>query len=186
MSKGVEIQNLDALRRKLGLLTEAERAACAVEVKRSALTIQNAAKRRVPVDRGNLRNRTTHEISRDEQEATIGVMGSGEGDLRLQALAVEFGRRPGMKQPPIDALLGWVRRKRLTGSYSVKTKRRIGSRASQDAEDRSVAFLVARKIAKHGTPARPFLFPSYEEERPKFLSRLRKALDKAHKEVAKK
>lgn len=49
----------------------------------------------------------------------------------------EYGRRPGAKQPPIAALLPWVQRK-------------FGL---QGAAARSVAFLVARSIARDGVKA---------------------------------
>lgn len=44
---------------------------------------------------------------------------------------------------------------------------------------------VVRKVVHHpGTRAQPFLFPAFEEERPKHLRRLRDALDAAHREVS--
>jgi hypothetical protein len=57
------------------------------------------------------------------------------------AAVIEHGRRPGGRMPPVKALVPWVRRKLGVG----------------DAEAQSVAFLVARKIARDGTPGKQIL-----------------------------
>lgn len=43
---------------------------------------------------------------------------------------------------------------------------------------------VVKRVNHPGTRAQPYLFPAFEEERPKFLRRLADALDDAHREVA--
>ena len=77
------------------------------------------------------------------------------------ALPVEFGRKPG-KMPPPKALLGWVRRH--TGAFSIRTRRRLGGR-NQAAEDRSVAFLIARAIGRRGTKGRFFFRKAHQRMR---------------------
>jgi hypothetical protein len=57
------------------------------------------------------------------------------------AIIVERGRRAGARQPPVAALVPWVRDK-------------FGLRG---AEARRVAFLVARKISERGIAGRPVL-----------------------------
>lgn len=69
------------------------------------------------------------------------------------AYVQELGRKPGSRMPPVDAILLWVRRKHLGGVYSTRTRRRMGSKATQASQDRSVAFLIARSIGRKGTPA---------------------------------
>ena len=56
---------------------------------------------------------------------------------------VEYGRRPG-KFPPIDAIKGWIKVK------PVVPDARTGKVPSED----QLAFLIARKISREGTPAR--------------------------------
>lgn len=51
---------------------------------------------------------------------------------------IESGRRAGAKQPPIDAIVKWLRRKGVTGNVN------------------KIAFAVARKIARDGIKPRPF------------------------------
>lgn len=57
---------------------------------------------------------------------------------------IEFGTGPHF--PPLDALREWCRRHGMAG----------------------LEFVVARHIARVGTPARPFLHPAYQEELPVF------------------
>lgn len=87
---------------------------------------------------------------------------------------VEKGRPKGAKQPPPAAMLKLVRRKGLGASaFSVKTRRQIGAgtrriRSRADGRlrsssqslaviQKSIAFLIGRKIAKDGIPGK-FLF----------------------------
>lgn len=51
---------------------------------------------------------------------------------------IEYGRRSGARQPPVAALISWV-------------KHKLGIK---DEEARSVAFLIARAIGRRGLPAR--------------------------------
>lgn len=72
-----------------------------------------------------------------------------QGDLGMKASSEEdagqlsgqhywyylvYGRKPG-KQPPIDSILGWLEKKGITA----------------DIPQRSLAFLIARKIGRFGT-----------------------------------
>ena len=59
--------------------------------------------------------------------------------------------------PPLEPIQRWVRMKGLAGNFSVATHRRLGNRAIQDAQDRAIAFLIARSIARKGTKGLQFL-----------------------------
>ena len=94
-----------------------------------------------------------------------------------QAFVEEYGRKPGGKLPPFkrgSALFKWVGRKGLANSsrglaklavykrdlfnkrISEKTIERRATRAANRAQE-TIAYLVARKIARDGIPARkPF------------------------------
>lgn len=60
------------------------------------------------------------------------------------AAAVEFGSRPHF--PPIAPLSDW-------------SKKKLGT---------DLGYVIARKISREGTPAKPYLFPALEAERPNF------------------
>lgn len=80
-----------------------------------------------------------------EFNAVTGVIGAASD----HALYTHEGRRPG-KQPPIQALVPWVRKK-------------LGVEPSLV---RSVSFLVARKIGRKGTRGTPFLERPFRESLP--------------------
>ena len=73
--------------------------------------------------------------------------------------------------PPINKIAKWVRIKGLAGRYSVKTHRRLGGKQKKFDEDRALAWLIARKIARKGTKGIKFFelalkqgFPMIEKE----------------------
>ena len=68
----VRIEGMGRLRVALLRVTGEGEKAVRREVKRSALNVQNGARRRVPVDTGRLRNSIAHEIDADGMDATIG------------------------------------------------------------------------------------------------------------------
>jgi hypothetical protein len=72
----------------------------------------------------------------------------------------------------------WVKLKGLAGTYSVKTRRRTGSKANRQREDDSVVFLIMRKILKVGVKPHPFFFPAIRNEVPKLAKKLTKIVTK--------
>jgi hypothetical protein len=111
--------------------------------------------------------------------------------------AIEEGRAPG-KQPPPKVLLKWVQRKGLgANAQSVKTRRslavgitRTRSRATGKlrtrvqsllAKQKSIAFLIGRKIGKEGLPRKTGFKPShrlflFKNLKSNYASRISKAL----------
>lgn len=81
---------------------------------------------------------TANSIHSDAFASPAGVLGV-VGSAQPAALFVELGTKPHM--PPVEALVPWVRN--VLGV--------------EERKARSVAYLIARKIAREGTPARiPF------------------------------
>jgi hypothetical protein len=112
--------------------------------------------------------------------------------------AIEEGRKPG-KAPPPDVLLKWVRKRGLgVKSFSIKTRRALGVRRIIDRstgkkrsagkslliQQKSIAFLIGRKIAKEGLPRstgfkpshRLFLFRDIQRNNPATISGYMKLL----------
>lgn len=52
----------------------------------------------------------------------------------------------------------WVRRKGIAGTYSVKTRKRTGSKSAQQAQNKQAAYLIARSILNKGVTPHPFFF----------------------------
>ena len=83
---------------------------------------------------------------------------------------VEFGRRAGARMPPVDALIGWVRRHwnpAFIGPMptGVLRPRRAAGRGVSEYQIRSRAWALARAIARRGIPPRPFMLPAYDRNR---------------------
>jgi len=101
------------------------------------------------------------------QMIDIGLRGSAESVPYM--FFVEHGRKAG-KRPPIAAILPWVLLKHLdsgglnTGVATSK-RARVG-RADREKIARSIAFLIARAIGKHGIKPRPFMKPAYDMHAP--------------------
>lgn len=103
----------------------------------------------VPVDRGRLRGSIGSDVREISSLSITGRIGSSLRDEEYPKV-MEFGREPGKKFPPMEPITAWVRRVILRGE-------------TDEAKIRSVAFLVARKIAKEGIKAREFLKQGFEK-----------------------
>lgn len=152
------LEGAERLRAKFRRMQDGTRDETRRETKRALVNIEAGAKRRAPVDRGPLRNSLTHETDTDG-------LGGQAGTNSEYARPVEFGSRPHM--PPVQPLIDWARRQGF-------------------ADPESAGWAIARKIAQFGTEEQPFLFPAFEEERPRYLKRLRNAIRKRIREEARR
>ena len=96
---------------------------------------------------GNLQNFQTY-ITLNDTTFSVGF------ELEDYWKYVEYGRGPG-KQPPIDAIEKWVKVKPIVPD----------SRSGKIPTTRQVAYLIARKIGREGTPAqKPLSNTMWSEE----------------------
>ena len=75
------------------------------------------------------------------------------------------------------ALMDWVKRKGIAGTYSTKTQKRTGSRSARLGEDYDVAFAIMLKILKKGINPQPFLLPAYDAEKVNLVKKIKNALN---------
>jgi Bacteriophage HK97-gp10, putative tail-component len=126
----------------------------------SLLMIEADAKRNVTQDTRRLAGSINHQIV-----GTYPNLVGRVGPSLTYGRFVEFGRRPG-RMPPVDALMGWVRRHwnpAFIGPVqrgSLRPKRTASRNVTQN-QIRSRAFALARHIALHGVRAQPFMQPAY-------------------------
>ncbi|KTT21897.1 hypothetical protein [Pseudacidovorax intermedius] len=131
----LSIGGLAAINRGLAEDPAMARRELLIAMTEATLLVEREAKERMPRGATGL---TAQSIQSDAFSTPAGVLGVVSSSLP-SASAVELGTRPHM--PPMDALVPWVR-----AVLGVSPKR-----------ERSVAYLVARKIARRGTPAQqPF------------------------------
>lgn len=131
---------------------------------------------------GQLRASIGSEV-RITDTAIEGVVGSNSP----YAPFVEFGTGPAVGHPaytppssiaePGQPLYEWVKLKHLAGVYSIKTQRRMGSKAQQQDENRRVARAVWAHIRKHGTHPHPFFFPAFDDLSGAAVEKIEAAID---------
>ena len=95
------------------------------------------------------------ELDKNRGGVSFGAGGAGSKYVEY----VEDGRKPG-KQPPMSDILKWVRIKPLkprdlkTGKFLTANLKTL----------KQIAYLIARKIGKYGTPATNFYTEAFIEE----------------------
>ena len=107
-----------------------------------AFEVLGHAQQNAPSNFGRLRNSLTVDL-----KSRTGQVSATVGSNLVYAKPVEYGSKP--HWPPLAPIELWVRRKLRVPA----------------ARSKSVAFLVARKISRHGTPAQPFLGPALEQSK---------------------
>ena len=167
------------------------------EMNASALTIEKTAKQLAPANLGKLRQSIKHNIGEPLMKSVYSelkyapyvefgtgkkvfqIKGGGQVDPKYQRFASQFkGKGKGGYDDLILALLHYVKRKKLAGTYKVKSKKRQGNANQKLSEDLRVAERMAYFILKNGLPAQPFLIPAYEMEKPKLIKRIQNLLRK--------
>lgn len=154
----------------------------AKEFDAAALNIQKAAKRRAPAFDGKLRqsiiisvgnrglNRTVLSTVKYAPYVEFGTQSKVQIPPGYEAFAAQFkGRGGGTFRELFDSMVRWVKKKNLaqiTNSYT-------GRKSTKKADVNYLAMYIAWLIIRHGVKAQPFLIPSFEEEKPKLLKRLR-------------
>lgn len=128
------------------------------------------AKTDAPADQGALRGSITYypagpmkyEIVAQKFYAPFmefGTKGKYQPIPGTEAIAAEFkGYKGGDFMELLRMIVRWVKRKGITGTYSVKTRKRSGNKINQFAEDYSAAWPIAMSILKNGVNPHPFFF----------------------------
>ena len=82
------------------------------------------------------------------------------------AFFVEYGRRSG-KFPPIEDIVGWLKKKTSTrkGIKNAFESAAAHEKMTPERYLRSLAFLIARSIARKGTKPHPFFAPAVEKNK---------------------
>jgi len=99
-----------------------------------------------------------------------------------QVAARAKGGRGGTFEEMVLRITEWVRRKGLgtgfagpigvTGTYSVKSRRRTGSKDVQAQQNKQAAYAIALKILREGIPAQPYLYPAVNTNIPILIKEL--------------
>lgn len=100
-------------------------------------------KRRRRVASGKLQNSLKYFVAKSKFKTVLDF--TTTDDVDSYAGVIEFGRRKGARQPPVSAILDWMKEKNIR-----LQKKGGGFIKETPALRRSVAFLIARSIGKNG------------------------------------
>lgn len=109
---------------------------------------------------GNLERSIVYRVQGSNDEYHIYI------NLAAYYIYLEQGRRPG-KMPPIDAIVKWIRVKKIT-PYPY----RLPSGKSVIPSERSLAFLIARAIGRRGMPAHNYMANTIEDVEGEMIKEL--------------
>lgn len=186
----IEIQGLDRIQKKFNDFPKTIQKEIDGEVEDSFRKINREQLRRVPVDEGGLKQSIGFKKNKPLDYEMFGN--------KFYMPFIEFGTKRRVKVPAelasyamqfkqsgpkigfeafLKIIIAWVRRKGISGQYSVKTKRRVGGKAKQVQEDADVAFPIALSILRHGIKPQPFFFEPYFNERKALIERVRKIVN---------
>lgn len=96
----------------------------------------------------------------------------------LNDYASQFkGKKRGDYYDFLNAILDWVKRKGITATYSVKSRRRTNTKADKERL-LNVAQAIADSILRNGIAPRPYFFPPYLRKRKDLINRLNVVIGK--------
>lgn len=109
----------------------------------------------------------------------FGTKGKYQPIPGTESIAAQFkGYKGGDFMELLRMILRWVHRKGITGTYSVKTRRRTGSKVNRYAEDYSAAWPIALSILKNGVRPHPYFFKQMGIVWPEFVRKVETRLSK--------
>lgn len=182
----LQFKGLQALEKKINGLPIALLEEIDAEIEKGVQTIvqkqkQNAPKNYNRLGQGNQYERiglANWKIFNDVDYSVyveFGTKGNFKQDSRLSGNVFQPKKRSS-NVSFYDSILDWVKKKGIAARYSVKTRKRLKSTASDDKRERQAAFLIMRHIKKYGVKAQPFFFPAWFEERPKINKNIGNAI----------
>lgn len=184
----VSIKGLDGFKREFATAAKQVKEIVSAEVQAAGAEFVSGARRDAPVDQGALKGAITYYMDGDLSAVIVaqkfyapfiefGTKGKYTPIPGTEAIAATFrGYRGGDFAELLRMIVRWVNRKGITGRYSVKTRRRLGSKAQRQAEDLSAAWPIALSILKNGIKPHPFFFKQMEVVWPKMVSNIERAL----------
>lgn len=149
-------------------------------VSNTARVMEADAKKFSPIDQGRLRSSIYTEYDPDGLGATVGP------SLPPIDIVMEMGRKPGGRMPPVSALIPWVHRHGMTPRIRAKNVfvagSNVGKETAQNAYDanvRSIAFLIARSIARKGTRPRRYMQMAADRAELNWVRNITRAYERA-------
>jgi HK97 gp10 family phage protein len=178
-----KVQGLDNLIKVFDRLPKSVQNELSNELDVTAKEIRDGAKKDSPVDEARVRNSiSSKKISAMQFETVAQSFYAGYLEFGtkthvsippgLEDVASSLKGPSGGEGDPLVALQGWVKRKRIAGTYSIKTRRRTGSKDTKEKQDKQIAFLIWRKIREFGIKPQPFFFKQMAPAEVRLMKKL--------------
>lgn len=180
----VKLEGLEEIKKFFTGLPQVIQTIADAEIEEGLREFVLLAKRDAPADVGRLRGSIdyaklgvgSYEVFAQSAYAAYMEFGT-KGNYRpvpgAEQIAAQFqGKGPGTFSEMVRAIVNWVHRKGIAGTYSVKTRRRTGNKVNQLAEDYAAAWPIIMSILKNGVKAQPYFFKQQGIVVPKILKRI--------------
>lgn len=150
------------------------------------------AVRDAPGDQGTLRKGISYLVVNNGVEIVsnafyshfmeFGTKGKYRPIPGTEAIAQQMkGFKGGDLMQMLRMIVKWVHRKGIIGRYSVKTKKRIGSKVNQFAEDYSAAWPIMMSILKYGVAPHPYFFKQQDVVWPQMVRNVKRRIEQGQK-----
>lgn len=197
MAIKMRFDGLDAAIKRIDSKSKSIEKDVADELNAWAVSTVTEAKKNCPVDEGFLRNSIASNFATKDNlkaEITVGANYAAYIEFGTRKFAANYvgslpkewkemaarfkggGGKKGSFYEFLLVIVQWVKRKGITGTYSVKTQRRTGKKSNFDSEDMSAAYPIALSILRKGIKPQPYLFPAVMKTKEKLIERIKKTL----------
>jgi HK97 gp10 family phage protein len=167
----IRVQGIDKILKSMSKMPAEIQTNVRGELKSAADEMVEEASRRAPADEGALRNAVSvrhgddrHEVFMQKNYGVFQEFGTGKkfkAPAFLGSYPSRFrGATGGSFKEGLDSLTGWVKRKGI----------------GKKGKERSVAYLILRKILREGLEPRPFFFNSFLIVRERLVARLKRII----------
>lgn len=205
MALNLQIKNLDKVVAEIKAYPADIEKIINNEFKNFGSQTANEARQRAPVNEGKLKGSIQFTSSNLEVRISAGVDYAGYIEFGTKSFAAAYvatlpaewqtlaqevragASKGGSFKELVLKIAEWVRHKGLgtgfagkigvTGTFSVKSRRRTGSKSLQETQNMQAAYAIALKIVRVGIPAQPFLFPSFEKNKIELIRNLKAQLN---------
>lgn len=184
----ISLQGINGFKKEFATATKEAREIIAAEVQAAGADFTAGARRDVPIDQGALKGSVSYYMDGDLNAVIVaqkfyapfiefGTKGNYKAIPGTDKIAEQFkGYKGGDFMELLRMIVRWVKRKGISGRYSVKTKKRLGSKIDRLAEDYAAAWPIALSILRKGIKPHPFFFKQQETVWPKMVTRIERAL----------
>jgi hypothetical protein len=189
----VKLQGLSGFKNGIAAASKNVKIIVDAELQSASADFVSGARRDTPIDQGSLKRSISYFKQREFEYSVIaqifyspfiefGTKGKYRPIPGTEAIAAAFkGYKGGNFQQMLKAIAAWVKRKGIAGRFSVKTRRRIGSKATQQSEDLKAAWPIALSILRNGINPHPYFFKQSEIVWPKMVERIKRQIETATK-----